>query len=235
MNFSEKKWTSLPLQLQHKKCAELLRSLWHGGEYSQYRQLILWMGASDPGEMTKEEASDRYHWHLSQAGINIREHDFLPQISSQDHATSAKSLEFTVYLDRIRSAHNVGSIIRTMEAFSLGELVLSEGMADPTHKQVRDAAMGAEQWVPWKRGNLSDLPRPLVAIETSPDATPLHLFTFAPGSTIALGNEEFGLSKEILSEADELVEIPLFGHKNSLNVANCFAIVAAHLRSSTTE
>jgi tRNA G18 (ribose-2'-O)-methylase SpoU len=41
-----------------------------------------------------------------------------------------------------------------------------------------------------------------------------------------LGNEEYGLSQEALSARDDMVCIPLYGYKNSLNVASAFAIAA---------
>jgi tRNA G18 (ribose-2'-O)-methylase SpoU len=54
------------------------------------------------------------------------------------------------------------------------------------------------------------------------------------GGTLIFGNEEFGISNQILSQVDHLVEIPLVGLKNSLNVANAFSIIASAIRNRTT-
>ncbi len=232
MRFTESKFKGLKRALQEKKCSEAIRLYLEGAlSLGVYLQFLDWMGEKKPGQLSENELSDRYHLHLTAAGLSHKEHNLLqPKVRKLDRKEAASPLPVTIYLDRIRSAHNVGSIIRTMEAFSLGKLAISNAMADPTHKQVKDAAMGAEQWVEWERMNLSEISGPLIAIETSPEATPLQEFQFPESFTLALGNEEFGLSDEILQRADHLVEIPLYGRKNSLNVANCFAIIAAHIR-----
>ena len=45
-------------------------------------------------------------------------------------------------------------------------------------------------------------------------------------SKYTVGNEEYGCSKELLQEADMIINIPLRGVKNSLNVAQSFAVAA---------
>jgi len=139
-------------------------------------------------------------------------------------------LNDTIFLDNIRSAHNVGSIIRTTEAFSLGKLIFGGITPLPTHKQVQDTAMGTADWVEWKQGHVDEGPRPLIALETANDAIPIHEFSFPAECTIALGNEEYGCSDEILQKADAILQIPLYGRKNSLNVANAYACVAHQIR-----
>ena len=42
---------------------------------------------------------------------------------------------------------------------------------------------------------------------------------------MVFGHETAGIGAEVLQEADGIVEIPLYGRKNSLNVANAFAVV----------
>jgi tRNA G18 (ribose-2'-O)-methylase SpoU len=59
---------------------------------------------------------------------------------------------------------------------------------------------------------------------------PLSDFIFPASFTLILGNEEYGISNESLKLADYIVEIPLFGAKNSLNVACAFAIAASQIR-----
>ena len=88
-------------------------------------------------------------------------------------------------------------------------------------------AMGAAALVPCFRNVLlNDLPRPIIALDTSDEAISLNDFIFPASFTLVLGNEEYGISDAALRLADILVEIPLFGVKNSLNVACAFAIAA---------
>ena len=91
--------------------------------------------------------------------------------------------------------------------------------------------MGTSTEVPTtKNASLKNLPRPLIALETAPLAPSIYDFSFPPTFTLLLGNEEYGLSRESLDQADQLVQIPLQGSKNSLNVACAYAIVAAEIR-----
>jgi tRNA G18 (ribose-2'-O)-methylase SpoU len=78
--------------------------------------------------------------------------------------------------------------------------------------------------------SLSQLPHPVIALDTSDEAVSLNDFLFPAAFTLVLGNEEYGISDEALRLSDILVEIPLLGVKNSLNVACAFAIAAAQIR-----
>ncbi|MDI6717852.1 MAG: TrmH family RNA methyltransferase [Patescibacteria group bacterium] len=60
------------------------------------------------------------------------------------------------------------------------------------------------------------------SIETPAEASELKSLKTA----LVVGNEVKGLTKSILNEADEILEIPMFGKKESLNVAVAFGIVA---------
>jgi tRNA G18 (ribose-2'-O)-methylase SpoU len=204
-----------------------------GGEaskyYDVYEDIAKWMETPTLSQSLKDLA-DRYHYHLTRASLKHKEHNLLPAIRRGDRQNAEAAWPIAIYFDNIRSAHNVGSILRTIEAFSMGEAYFSDDTPFVTHKQVKDAAMGADKWTKCHQGiPLSDLPRPLIALETSSQAVPLTDFIFPEAFTLVLGNEEYGCSDQTLQEADFLVEIPLRGHKNSLNVANAFAIVAAEI------
>jgi len=177
--------------------------------------------------------ADRYHHHLKLAKRNLKEHNLLPCIRQGDKEIGAPNRPIAIYLDHVRSAHNVGSMIRTTEAFSLGTLYFSEDTPFIDCKQVRDAAMGAEQWVNCKQIGalitLEDLPRPIIAMETGTEATSIFDFIFPETFTLVMGNEEYGCSEVLLRQADYIIEIPLRGRKNSLNVANAFAIAAGEI------
>ncbi len=197
--------------------------------YDAYNDIAKWMDLPRLPQSLKETA-DRYHYHLNRAALKHKEHNLLPAIRRGDRQHAEPPWPIAIYFDNIRSAHNVGSMLRTIEAFSLGEAYFSDNTPFVTHKQVKDAAMGADTWIKCHLGiKLADLPRPLIAMETSTQAVSLQDFLFPESFTLILGNEEYGCSDETLQQADYLVEIPLRGHKNSLNVANAFAIVAAEI------
>jgi len=237
MEFSKSKFLSLTLRQRHKKCAELIRLIYDGyalpdsrKHLEAYFEMGLWLGIPPLAPVSLKTLSDRYHYHLREANLFIREHRLLPNISKNDRSHGLPALPLAIYLDNLRSAHNVGSILRTIEAFSLGSVYFSASTPFVDQKQVKDAAMGAGQWITCHRSiPLTDLPRPYILLETSPQAIALNCFTFPKTFTLVIGNEEYGCSDTSLAEADYLLEIPLQGRKNSLNVANAFAITAAQI------
>lgn len=239
-DFPKKKFLALPLERRHKKCAELLRAVYdkcgreekHSPEWEHYLELLDWM--EEPPSQTMPPSikgiADLYHAHLKKAHVSKREHHFLPQIRRGDRPQGEEAWPIAIYLDGLRSAHNVGSVIRTAEALSLGTLYFSPATPFASHKQVKDTAMGADQWITCAQGvGLASLPRPIIALETSEEAVSLYEFIFPPSFTLVLGNEEYGCSDEALALSDYLVEIPLRGRKNSLNAANAFAIAAGEI------
>lgn len=238
LRFTKEKFLELPPAQQHKKCCEILK---HAYETTlaldtpflrHYNDLQRWLGLPELSHLaTRKVIADRFHWHLHRSERGLREHHLLLNVPQSDRTEGQSPLPIAIYLDHIRSAHNVGSIIRTTEALRLGSLYFSEGMAFTDNKQVRDTAMSSEHWVDCAQDHaLSDLPKPVICLETSPNAIDIHAFLFPPSFTLVIGNEEYGCSDYALQQADHLVKIPLYGRKNSLNVANAFAIAAAEIR-----
>ncbi len=230
MSFSRKKFQSLEPQHQHKKAAELLRKCYISKtQFSDYECLSSYMNLSVPSN--QEERSDRYHYHLQKAQTSLKEHNLLPKITQGDKSEGSPPLPIAIFLDKIRSAHNIGSILRTTEALALGSVHFSSGMAGPDNKKVTDSAMGTENWVSFQENSTLDtLPRPIIVLETCEDAPSIFDFKFPKTFTLVIGNEEYGCSQDSLDCADVILNIPMYGKKNSLNVANAFAMTAGEIR-----
>ncbi len=174
--------------------------------------------------------ADRYHWHLQLAGRSLKEHNLLPSLRTGDHLPKFGFPDIAIYLDHVRSAYNVGSILRTTEALRIGKVYFSEKTPFIDNDKVKKTAMGAAEIVPcFQNIPLASLPRPIIALDTSDAALSVAEFDFPKSFTLILGNEEYGISNESLKEADFIVEIPLFGAKNSINIACAFAIAAAQI------
>jgi tRNA G18 (ribose-2'-O)-methylase SpoU len=233
--FTKRKFLDFPIERQHKKCAELLRISYEKKvfnnsakeELKEYEILAGWMDLPPLYAGNCQLIADRYHQHARSASLYHKEHNLLPQARQGDKNISEQVWDISIYLDNIRSAHNVGSIIRTVEAFALGSIHFSKSTPSASHKQVQNTAMGTDKWVQcFDDASLQDLPRPIIALETFDLAIPLYNFIFPETFTLVIGNEEYGCSENTLKIADVILEIPLRGRKNSLNVANAFAIVA---------
>ena len=237
-DFSEKKFTSLTLESRHKKCAELLRRLYDKmilrTEFTEdaalYNLLRRWMNHTPVDQFTPETVSNYHHLHLLEARIYRKEHSLLPSVTTGDRQLGSETWDIDVYLDNIRSAHNVGSILRTAEAFGLGTIYFSDNTPFIDNTQVRNTSMGTHEWVKCHAGkDLASLRKPIIVLETTEEAVSIYDFIFPPSFTLVVGNEEYGCSESSLARANYFLQIPLRGRKNSLNVANAFALVAGEI------
>ena len=200
-------------------------------DFTEYNTLLVWFKLNPYIHTDSKALADRYHWHLQQAALSLKEHNLLPSLRTGDRPAKLPFPDVAIYLDHVRSAYNVGSILRTTEALRIGKVYFSEKTPFIDNEKVQRTAMGAAEIVPsFQNVPLSTLPRPIIAIDTSDAAIPFTEFVFPTSFTLILGNEEYGISNEALREADYLIEIPLFGAKNSLNVACAFAIIASKIR-----
>ena len=237
--FTQKKFFLLEKKQRHKKCADLLRYLYDKlidnrpscEAFFHYNQLSQWLDLSPLSRQEAKKISDRYHFHLRAGKFSLKEHNFLPHIRTKDREPKESFSSHAIYLDNIRSAYNVGSIMRTMEALRLGHLYFSPNTPCSNNAKVSKTAMGAASFVPtYPNAQIKNLPRPLIALETSPDGISIYDFIFPENFTLVLGNEEYGVSQTILKEVNYIVEIPMMGKKNSINVSCAFSIVAAEIK-----
>ncbi len=150
-------------------------------------------------------------------------------------------------LHNIRSMHNVGSIFRTADAAGIEKIYLCGITPAPVdtfgrpRMQITKVALGAEKFVEWEKLG-SSMPLitrlkvqgyKILTIEQSKKSTPYYKipksYTQNPKICLVVGGEIEGLPSSILSRADKIIEIPMYGEKESLNVAVAFGIVAFHL------
>ncbi|MFA6198745.1 MAG: TrmH family RNA methyltransferase [Candidatus Paceibacterota bacterium] len=152
----------------------------------------------------------------------------------------------------IRSAHNVGSLFRTADAAGIDTLYLCGITPAPidrfgrTQKDIVKTALGAERFVAWEKIGSSPTPAAtlslikklckekffIVAVEQSEKSIPYTRIRTAArvarrkNIALIVGDEVRGLPASILNAADCIAEIPMYGKKESLNVAVAFGIAA---------
>lgn len=139
-----------------------------------------------------------------------------------------------VILDNVRSMHNVGSVFRTSDAFSVEKIALCGITGTPPHKEIRKTAIGAEKSVEWEYHpstldlviGLKEKGYMVIGVEQTSESKNLskHLFNDQPTALI-FGNEVDGVSDEVLAHCDMCVEIPQFGTKHSFNISVSVALV----------
>lgn len=148
-------------------------------------------------------------------------------------------MRFAVALDNIRSRHNVGAIFRTADAAGVERVYLGGYTPCPPDWRIEKVSLGAEKIIPWrnapqlwrrvdefkKRGVM------IVSLENRVRRT-TSLWDFQPKPPLMLivGNEVSGVSPALLKRSDVILEIPMLGAKESLNVSVAFGIAAFEIK-----
>lgn len=136
-------------------------------------------------------------------------------------------LPISILVENVRSVHNVGAIFRTADGFGAEKVWLSGYTASPPRDDLAKVALGAEKSVPWEHFDnpidaakkIKSLGIKLVGIEQSVRSINIHNYNWDFPCCFILGNEVSGVSDELLNMAEDHVEIPMFGIKQSLNVS----------------
>jgi len=146
-----------------------------------------------------------------------------------------EKLPVAVVLDNVRSMHNVGSVFRTADGFSIEKLYLCGITARPPHREIEKTALGATESVDWVHAedtldaiaSLRAEGYQIIAIEQAKGSTMLNTFQPAQDAKYALifGNEVNGVSDEVMAQIDGCIEIPQFGTKHSFNIVISAGIV----------
>ena len=158
----------------------------------------------------------------------------LSRLSIDEFKNSSKT-PVIVILDNIRSAHNVGSVFRTCDAFLIDKIILCGITAIPPNKEIRKTALGSSESVDWRYYKnteevimkLKKKDYQIIAVEQANKS--IKLESFRPENkkryAIIFGNEIKGISQKIIDNSDSVIEIPQFGTKHSLNVSVSAGIV----------
>jgi len=172
-------------------------------------------------------------------GQSKKEYDFLVNTGDEKHnQRSEKRFPITCLLDSIRSAHNVGSFFRNAECFGTAEILLCGLSPTPKSIQVKKTAMGCDELVKWRYEQnacievkkLKELGATIWAIETSSTAIHINDVLEIPTPLVLIfGHEQHGISHELLELSDKIIDITLYGSKNSLNVSVSQAVVLNHI------
>ncbi len=147
-------------------------------------------------------------------------------------------MEVVCILHNIRSTHNVGAMFRTADGAGVTKIFLTGHTPDPVNrfgfpqKDIAKAALGAELSVAWEhpRSVHSLIKRlkhdgyRIVALEQHDVSVHYRKANVGKRFALIVGNEVTGIETSILKKADCIVEIPLKGTKESLNVATAFGI-----------
>lgn len=146
--------------------------------------------------------------------------------------------ELIIIAHNIRSAYNIGAILRTADGAGVSKVYLTGYTPVPfqkekdkyetkAHKMISKTALGAENFVVWEKeekiskvlGKLNKGGFQIVALEINKKSQNIFKFKFKFPCALILGNEIGGVEEKILRKCDAIVSLPMRGKKESLNVS----------------
>lgn len=145
-------------------------------------------------------------------------------------------------LENIRSAYNVGAIFRTADGAGVSKIFLIGYTPAPIDRfgrvqsEIEKTSLGASKEVLWEHADAVEAVLQgikaegfqVVAVEQAADSIPLKELRVAEKVAYIVGNEIDGVSGAARQLADTIVEIPMLGSKESLNVSVAAGIVLYH-------
>jgi|TARA_B110000263_G_scaffold230567_1_gene225196 23S rRNA (guanosine2251-2'-O)-methyltransferase len=145
----------------------------------------------------------------------------------------AKKKPIVIILDNVRSSHNVGSIFRTSDAFLIKKIILCGITPTPPSNDIRKSALGSTDSVDWEyqqdtNDAIDQLKKDghyIVGVEQVEKATNIRDFQNNKPLVLIFGHEVNGVAQETINKCDEIIEIPQFGTKHSLNISVSAGIV----------
>jgi 23S rRNA (guanosine2251-2'-O)-methyltransferase len=154
----------------------------------------------------------------------------------------------------LRSAHNIGSLLRTADGLGIDMVYLTGYTPYPHHtgdarlpheaqkidRQIAKTSLGAEQSQPWRHESdvvtvltsLKNKDFTIAALEQTPNSLPLPNYRPPEKIAIIVGREVEGIEPEVLKLCNVALEIPMRGAKESFNVVQAAAMAAYHCRYS---
>jgi RNA methyltransferase, TrmH family len=131
----------------------------------------------------------------------------------------------------IQDPGNLGTILRSAEAFGAAGILLGEGTVSPFNSKVVRASAGSVFRVPFARVKLADLTPQIKSLGIRMVATSSHKGTALPEANLSppiaifIGNEGAGVAKDLISEMAETLVVPHAPQVESLNAAIATSIV----------
>lgn len=150
-------------------------------------------------------------------------------------AKKIKKNPIAIILDNVLDTYNIGSIFRLADAVAAEKLYLCGQTETPPNTRIKKASINTWQWVNWEyvptakeavgKCQISNAKCQIIAVEQDERSIPIQNVKYSFPLVIVVGNETHGISKEVLKQADTIVELPMFGINTSLNVMVSCGIV----------
>lgn len=155
------------------------------------------------------------------------------QLNHYNTNFNKRTFPITIICENVTNAPNIGSLFRTADAFGIKKLVFC-GEQIPLGRKMTKTSRATEKVVNYEvKENASEIVSlykkqgyHIVALEITSESTSIHSCTFSKEKPIVLiiGDENFGISQDILNQCDAIIHIDMFGQNSSMNVVQATTI-----------
>ena len=155
------------------------------------------------------------------------------QLTHYNTNFTKRTFPITIICENVTNAPNIGSLFRTADAFGIEKMVFC-GEQIPLGRKMTKTSRATEKVLPFEvKENASEVVSQykkkgyhIVALEITSESISIHSCTFSKEKPIALiiGDENFGVSQDILKQCDAVIHIDMFGQNSSMNVVQATTV-----------
>ncbi|MFD2541638.1 TrmH family RNA methyltransferase [Lacinutrix gracilariae] len=155
------------------------------------------------------------------------------QLTHYNTNFSKRTFPIHIICENVTNAPNIGSLFRTADAFGIEKMVFC-GTHIPLGRKMTKTSRATEKVVPFEvKENASEVVLQyqkqgyqIVALEITSNSTAIDSYTLTTNKPVALiiGDENFGVSQDILNLSDAVIHIEMFGQNSSMNVVQATTI-----------
>ena len=146
--------------------------------------------------------------------------------------------DIVALLQSVEYSYNVGAIFRLADGVGISKLILTGITPTPPNPTIKKVGRSKDRNVPWQYVENPDEPLQeinetgyrIIALELIESAVPYDEYDYPEKVCLVAGNEDHGVTKDVLAKCDAAVFVPMYGKGRSLNVSAAFGIVAYHIR-----
>ncbi len=161
---------------------------------------------------------------------------------SEEERKKVKKNPVYIILDNVLDTYNIGAVFRLADAVAAEKVFLCGGTETPPNHRIKKASINTTEWVEWQyfadaKTAISNLKLQIpnvkiIAVEQDERSVPYDTVDYTFPVALVVGHETDGVSEEVLSLCDRIVEIPMWGVNTSLNVMVSLGIVLYRVMGS---
>lgn len=153
-----------------------------------------------------------------------------------------EEVRIVLVLDDVYDTFNVGGMYRVGDAVGVSHIYHGGDTPMPPDPKIARSSVGLYQYIPYSHvDNTVSLITQLkhegyhiVSLEQAERSVPYNQYPYPSKTALVVGNETFGVKREVMDASDGIVELPMYGINKSVNVVVATGIVLYQIRQSLT-